>query len=217
MNLSERWSQLWISMGCQRGPTRQLADLLSRYAQPWRAYHTISHIQHCLTELDGARHLCRKPEEVEAAIWYHDAVYDPKANDNEEKSAQLAQKSIAGILGGTNPLFAGRVAELIQATKHARSPGADPDMLLLLDVDLAILGQSREDFEDYERSIRREYEWVKLSVYCRERAKILRRLAWPTVYQTPFFQERYEGAAQDNLSHSIALLENQMLPGQPLR
>ncbi len=59
-------------------------QLLSAYAEPHRHYHTQHHIAACLEALDAHRHCAERPEEVELAIWFHDAVYDTRRTDNEE-------------------------------------------------------------------------------------------------------------------------------------
>ena len=69
---------------------------MAAFAEPQRHYHNQQHIAECLTQFDAARNIARRPEAIEFAIWFHDAVYDPKAGDNEEKSAALAKKCVEG-------------------------------------------------------------------------------------------------------------------------
>ena len=86
----QRWLDLWSRLGAQGSATSIFAQLASAYAGPGRAYHTAEHIRDCLAELDLSRDLAQNPDEVEAALWFHDAVYRPGASDNEDQSAELA-------------------------------------------------------------------------------------------------------------------------------
>jgi hypothetical protein len=106
--LKERWADLWARMGCKTQAEHQLEGLLGRYAEPWRAHHTIAHIESSLDELDAARSACCDPDAIEAAIWYHDAVYDPKAHDNEIQSARLFRMDAVKILNFRNLAFINR-------------------------------------------------------------------------------------------------------------
>ena len=62
--------------------------LLARYAEPHRRYHSQQHLHECLVHLRPALHLTEHPGEVEIALWFHDAIYELKAQDNEAQSAQ---------------------------------------------------------------------------------------------------------------------------------
>ena len=94
----EQWCGLWRRLNTDDGAdsTAVVNDLIARYAEPQRAYHTLEHIMHCLGEFAGVREQAGEPEAVEVAIWFHDAVYNPLLKTNEKKSADLA----AGVLGG---------------------------------------------------------------------------------------------------------------------
>ena len=74
------------------------------------------HISHCLHELAEARHLTNNRNEVEMALWFHDAIYDPKAKDNEKRSAELGRR--IAIRAGLSEAFAQSVYFLILATRH---------------------------------------------------------------------------------------------------
>ena len=169
-----------------------LALLKARYAEPHRRYHTMEHIEHCLREFDPRQ--AREPEAVELAIWFHDAVYDTRRSDNEERSAAWLLELMPE---------AKRAAELILVTKHHRA--STPDEALLVDVDLAILGQPGDVFDRYERRIREEYAWVPGILFRHKRAKILRGfLERPFIYGTEHFRAKYEAAARANLLRSTS-------------
>jgi predicted metal-dependent HD superfamily phosphohydrolase len=177
--------------------------LTATYGQPQRHYHNQRHIAECLAEFDQARHLARQPAAVELALWFHDVVYDPKAHDNEERSAELAARCLAD--GGIRGAAAQRVVKLVLATK-THEVDADSDTALVVDVDLSILGQAEKRFFEYEGQIRREYAWVPQSIFASKRVEILRSfLARERIFTTEWFY-KYEGPARRNLQASIAKL-----------
>ena len=201
--------------GCRRPQRlRQLFGELDRlYGGPGRHYHAWSHIRACLDELGGARGLAAHPAALELALWYHDAIYEPGAPDNEERSAILARQA-AARLGLPEEL--GREAEaLVLATRHLGPGGGSPadapgpaDAPLMQDIDLAILGAAPEVFAAYEEGIRLEYAFVPEGQRRARRAAVLRVfLDRPRLYLTPSFHERLEGPARRNLRASLARLE----------
>ncbi len=210
MDWLARWHQLWTRLGRAPSDDRVLAELLARYAAPSRAYHTLQHLAECLAHFDTARPLAQLPDEVEVALWFHDAIYETQPRDpghnNEEASAQWAQQAL--VARGIALDSAQRVAALIRLTKH----GADPvigDGALLLDIDLAILGAVPARYDEYERQIRQEYQWVPWPQFCTARTQLLRGfLARPTIYRTARFQQQYENTARNNLQRAIHTLDN---------
>jgi predicted metal-dependent HD superfamily phosphohydrolase len=83
----------------------------------------------------------------------------------------------------------------------------DPDTQLLCDVDLSILGRAPDVFDDFERRIREEYDWVPEPVYRTSRSEILSGfLQRHFIYQTDFFRERYEATARANLERLLGRL-----------
>src|SRR5687767_4640444 len=66
------------------------ADLLRRWSEPHRRYHTLEHLQAVLAVVDEHADLAADADAVRLAAWYHDAVYEPFATDNEARSAALA-------------------------------------------------------------------------------------------------------------------------------
>jgi predicted metal-dependent HD superfamily phosphohydrolase len=201
-----RWQALWQGFGLA-SPADEFAALATRYAEPHRHYHTAQHISECLAHFDAARGLCDHPGEVELAIWFHDAIYDPRAKDNEEMSAQWARRvmSDAGIEADAGQ----RVSELIMATRHATPPDT-ADGQIMVDIDLSILGADSARFNEYEEQVRGEYDWVPLPVFRTRRREILQGfLAREAIYATVDFRNRLEEKARENLARSIAKLADE--------
>jgi predicted metal-dependent HD superfamily phosphohydrolase len=199
-----RWTWVWSGLG-GRGDGRHVFDqLAAAYTEPARTYHDIQHLRHCLTELEGNMALAHRPIEVEAALWFHDAVYAPARSDNEDRSALLAQTALRA--GGVVSDIAGRIGALVLATRHTELALED-DARLICDVDLSILGTQPAAFRLFERAIRQEYRWVPDALYRKGRIEVLRRLLRRrSIYQTAPFQARYENQARQNLEAAVAAL-----------
>ena len=178
--------------------------LTGRYSEPHRAYHTIQHIEECFREFEAVRGLASSPSAVGLALFFHDAIYDTHAHDNEEESAGLARQVLAGV--GAEETLQSDVRDLILATRHAAMPETN-DQKLVVDVDLSILGADPERFDEYERQVRQEYSWVEETLFRAVRGNILREfLARPAIYSTPRFRDRLERSARENLKRSMAAL-----------
>jgi len=200
----ERWSRLWHTATNAAPPPDTYARLVARYSEPRRCYHNLLHIEDCLGEFDRAKQLATDPDAVELAIWFHDAIYDPRAADNEERSAGLAKDWLSAV--HASEVLTDSVGRLVLATKnHDASLHADAP--LLVDVDLTILGRPPEQFREYERQIREEYAWVEKTVFAARRAEILQRfLARNRIYKTDLFFHRMEAQARANLRASVQRL-----------
>ena len=199
-----RWTALWPRLGAQGDGHIVFTRLAAAYAEPSRAYHTADHIQDCLTLLDATRALARHPEEVEAAIWFHDAVYVAVRSDNEERSAELARACLREAEVASE--VAERIGELVLETRH-RTTSPEGDAALLCDIDLSILGRPAEAFDLFERQIRQEYAMVPEPLYRRGRSETLRGfLNRSSIFQTAWFRQRYEDSARANLERVLATL-----------
>jgi predicted metal-dependent HD superfamily phosphohydrolase len=199
-----RWVHLWTRLEARGSGVPEFERLQAAYVEPTRIYHTAAHIQDCLTAFDRSRHLARQPDSMEAAIWYHDAVYVPGAPDNEERSALLAETELRN--GGVSPDIVLRVGRLIRATTH-QTPPEEPDAQLLCDIDLSILGREAAAYDEFERRIRREYARVPETVYRRGRSALLESfLARPAIYATEQFRSQYERPARTNLVRALSRL-----------
>jgi len=209
MDLQARWLFLADAIGARGDVAGVFADLDRRHREPGRFYHTWEHVEDCLAELDAARGLCDRPLAVELALWFHDAVYDPRAADNEARSAALIRE--AAVRLGADPELAAASATLVLATAHLAPPGdasaAGSDAAVIRDVDLAILGSAPGRFAAYEAAVRREYAFLPEAAWRAGRARVLRTfLELPWIYLTDAFRDRLERQARVNLAVSLAHL-----------
>ena len=193
------------------------ADLDRRYREPHRHYHGWTHVAACLRELAGTMPTAgaREPD-VELALWFHDAVYDPRAMDNEERSAKLLQTAARTM--GVPARVASHAAAIVRATAHAAggAAGTDPAIDLVLDIDLAILGAPAALFDAYQEAVRREYGFLGEREWRAGRLVVLRGfLARPRIFLTDGFSARCEQAARRNLARAIDALNEPPGPQAP--
>jgi predicted metal-dependent HD superfamily phosphohydrolase len=205
MAVLNQWQEMWARLGSPLPEDALFHDLTARYREPHRKYHTVQHLEECFEKLREIRSDAERAEEVELALWFHDAIYDVKRQDNEARSADWARST---VLAASLPAeCAQRVHALVMATRHNAMPEGI-DQQILIDVDLSILGSRSERFDEYERQIREEYSWVPGIVFRAKRRNILKEfLKRPTIFNTARFITSYESQARENLSRSIRQLE----------
>ena len=159
--------------------------------------------------LDDHRAELADPDAVEAAIWFHDAIYDSHGKDNEAQSAVLAADRLKGR---TDETRLARIVAMIEATATHEVPdfedaAARRDAALFLDMDLAILGAPAAAFDAYEAAVRREYGWVSEADWRAGRAAVLRGfLDRPRIFHSDTFAARYEAPARANMERSLITL-----------
>jgi predicted metal-dependent HD superfamily phosphohydrolase len=201
-----RWQHTWQALGVLEAtiPTQLYNGLIAKYNEAHRHYHTQQHLTECLEKFAELRQFATNSAEIELALWFHDAIYEPLRHDNEQLSAEWAKSSV--INAGLDKTVADRIYDLIMATQHREIP-ADADTKILIDVDLAILGAQPERYNKYEQQIRQEYLFVPEATFRLKRAEILQRfLAQATIFNTPLFIERYEQQARLNLKQALEQL-----------
>ncbi len=180
-------------------------DLVARHREPHRHYHTLEHVVACLSWLDRFADLAEHAEEVELALWFHDAVYDPRAQDNERRSGELAAAALVGL--GARPAAVAHVARHIAATEQHLATGADS--MLAVDIDLAILGAPPPDFDRFESQIQAEYAHVPPALFRAGRCRVLQRfLDRPCIYQVSAVRQLLEPQARSNLARRALELVN---------
>ena len=203
----ERWRETWRRLRAIPPGVEVFDELIARYSEPHRAYHTLQHLDECFDKLRELERDAAHLGEIEVALWFHDAIYEVRQKDNEARSADWALA--VAIAAGVAADAAKRIHALVMCTVHDAVP-SEEDQRILVDVDLSILGADEPRFQEYERQIRQEYAWVPEDVFRARRGQVLAQfLARPSIFSTTAFRERYEGRARSNLERSLRALEQQ--------
>jgi predicted metal-dependent HD superfamily phosphohydrolase len=197
---------LIASLGVAMSPANSVfEELVARYGEDGRYYHTLDHVREVLQVGQQLQTLARDFKAIQLAIWFHDVIYDPRAADNEERSADYADQALAQL--GIPAATVASVHRLILITKTHETAVADIDGHIILDADLATLGASPAQYDAYCQAIRREYAFVPEPEYRLGRAHILNRfLERPRLYHTQLIFEQRERQARQNMAREIAAL-----------
>ncbi|SEF28851.1 N-methyl-D-aspartate receptor NMDAR2C subunit [Variovorax sp. NFACC27] len=200
--LHANWAAAWHALGVASPGDALCDELQRRYTEPQRHYHTMQHLGECLAWFEREKALAERPGEVALALWFHDAIYDVHAHDNEARSADWARRAL--LDADVDTAAADRVHALVMATRHDAVPqGRDAE--LLIDIDLSILGAERARFDEYERQVQAEYAFVPDEVRLPRRRAILQRfLDRKAIYATPRIHAQLEARARANLQRSIS-------------
>ncbi|MEU6660486.1 hypothetical protein [Streptomyces sp. NPDC046821] len=177
-------------------------DLLARWAEPQRRYHTTAHLKAVLDHVDALADHAEDPDLVRLAAWFHDAVYLPERSTNEERSARLAERALREAGLAENQVR--EVVRLVLLTvTHAPAPG-DTNGQVLCDADLAILAAAPDAYAAYTAQVREEYGFVPDDAFREGRGAVLRQLlALPRLFHTPYGSAHWEGPARENLAAEL--------------
>ena len=198
------WQDMWRQLGASGSDDALFDRLVECYSEPHRKYHTMQHLQECFAHLERVRLFAEHAGEVQLALWFHDAIYDTRKKDNEERSAEWARGS--ALAAGLADDQANRIYQLVMATMHDAVP-AGRDAAVLVDIDLGILGADEARFDEYEIQVREEYSWVPGPLYRRGRRKILQEFgSRESIYSTEYFRVECEARARSNIARSLARL-----------
>ncbi|GFY54236.1 uncharacterized protein TNIN_126881 [Trichonephila inaurata madagascariensis] len=203
--------------------------LKSSYTRPHRKYHTFFHVKRMLTHMDSLINEIQNKDAVSYAIFFHDVAYDPRSQENEDRSVEIFNEFCTeSELSKDSPLkiavkreffsneeLVAKVKELILALKahctdeHKKEGlfGKD-DLHYFLDFDMSVLGSDPAEYKKYTQQIKEEYYFMPKSKYNIVRSKILEHfLQIPNIYATQEFQEKYEKQARSNIQSEIEWLK----------
>ena len=203
-----RWTELLGRVAPQVGAELAHAvgtDLLARYAEPQRCYHDERHLAEVLSAVDRLASEAEAPDAVRLGAWFHDAVYDPRAEPgvNEAASAELAESVLARL--GLDAAAVTHVVALVRMTADHEPSG--PDATVLSDADLAILAAPAARYAGYAADVRREYAHVADPDFRAGRSAILRGfLDRDRIFGTTTGRAAWEQPARANLAAELARL-----------
>lgn len=196
--LEQRFGELWERclldgvLAPYRHPWRELT---SHYNGPYRFYHTLSHITYCLQQFDQVSHKMAEPDAVEMALWFHDVIHSPSA-DNEAMSKALFSQLGQGCFSIT---YVTQVGQLIMVTTH-QAPPAHQDAAFVCDIDLSSLGAPWEIFLSDSRALRMEQNHYPEEQFYRGKLSFFQSLLGrPRIFYTDYFRNKFEKIARQNI------------------
>ena len=197
----EAWAQL---AGDSPTSRTEWAAVVAAWSEPHRRYHDLAHLAAVLGlvgELAGA---ATDPDAVRLAAWYHDVVYDPRRDDNEQVSAERAR---AGLRGLVPPERVEEVVRLVLLTAGHDPAPDDVDGAVLCDADLAVLAGPPEAYAAYASAVREEYGHLSDAEFTAGRTAVLEHLlALPALYRLPAVAREWTPRARANLAAELSLL-----------
>ncbi|MGW1557518.1 HD domain-containing protein [Streptomyces sp. NPDC002144] len=186
-------------------PAPYADNLLARWQEPQRRYHTLAHLTAVLDHIDVLEKYADDPDVVRLAAWFHDAVYLPDRSENEERSARLAERALPEA--GVPEEKTAEVARLVRLTVTHDPADDDRDGQVLCDADLAVLASPPSAYAAYTTAVREEYHFVPNDAFREGRSQILRQLLdLPRLFRTPYGQAEWEATARYNLAAELEML-----------
>jgi predicted metal-dependent HD superfamily phosphohydrolase len=204
----EAWSTL---TGDSPTARTEWAAVVASWSEPHRRYHDLGHLAAVLGLVGELEAAADDPAAVRLAAWYHDVVYDPRRDDNEEVSAGRAR---AGLRGLVPPDRIAEVERLVLLTAgHSPEPG-DANGAVLCDADLAVLAGPPDSYAAYASSVREEYGHLPDDVFTAGRIAVLEHLlALPALYRVPLVAAEWTRRARANLRAELTLLRGRAASG----
>ncbi|GAA2217825.1 hypothetical protein GCM10010413_02580 [Promicromonospora sukumoe] len=203
------WDTLWADPIAARGAGE---DLVDRWREPHRVYHTTFHLAAALDAFDvvagesgvAERELWR----ARLALWFHDAVHDGVAQQDEERSAELVGELLGPLSGaGVTSEDIDETARLVMVTADHDPAPDDVVGGLVSDADLAVLGGSPVVYTRYTHQVRAEYCDVPDPLFRAGRSEVLRTLlSGGPLFRTAAGTTRWQTAAESNLRTELTLL-----------
>ncbi|MGY1639688.1 metal-dependent phosphohydrolase [Geodermatophilus sp. SYSU D00703] len=197
----EAWAEL---AGDSPTARTEWAAVVAAWSEPHRRYHDLAHLAAVLGlvgELGGA---ARDPAAVRLAAWYHDVVYDPRRDDNEQASAERARAGLRGLVPDER---AEEVVRLVLLTAGHDPAPDDANGAVLCDADLAVLAGPPEAYAAYASAVREEYGHLSDAEFTDGRIAVLEHLlALPRLYRLPAVAAEWTPRARANLAAELSLL-----------
>lgn len=207
--LMRRWMRLKDDDDAQPAWSAVGEGLLQRWGEPHRHYHGLAHLGSVLRVSGMLERVGELSPEGRTAVllagWFHDAVYDGTAGEDEEASAQLAERQLDALVPSTVVEEAARLVRL--TASHVPEDG-DITGAVLVDADLEILGREPADYRRYVAQVRADYSHVPDEQFAAGRVQVLRRLLEsPRLFRTATGYRLWERQARQNLELELSQRE----------
>ena len=178
-------------------------DLLDRWGEEHRTYHGRTHLLAVLEALDLLTAPADPPRTVLLAAWFHDAVYNGIAGQDEEESARLAEERLAHA--GLPAAEVDEVARLVRMTADHQPEAGDGAAALLSDADLSVLGGDPAAYARYLAAVRQDFAHIGDDDFAAGRAAVVRQLLeLDPLFHTQRGRELWLDAARRNLQSELA-------------
>ena len=177
--------------------------LTGHYSEPGRYYHNLAHVNHCLGQARLVAGLLPDVHALELAIWFHDVVYDPRAHDNEARSATLFRELSGPVMAAA---IVDHVERLVLVTQAGRTP-RQADEACMVDIDYSSFGLPWEPFLADSLAVRAERSHLTDEQYVVQQSGMLQGLLRrEAVFTTELFRARYEDTARSNIARYLELI-----------
>jgi predicted metal-dependent HD superfamily phosphohydrolase len=200
----------WRSLAGQGREARAVGDeLIGRWSEEHRRYHTLTHLRDTLRAAEVLRDEARDIDAVRYAAWFHDAVYEGRPGEDEAESAALAERLLP--LLGTDPGLIAEVVRLVGVTRDHRPERWDANGAVLSDADLSALAGTADEYLAYTTAVRAEYRRFPDKVFRAGRLRVLRSLTdCPHLFHTQFGRTHWESRARSNMLAEVDRLTRQV-------
>jgi predicted metal-dependent HD superfamily phosphohydrolase len=179
-------------------------EIKQHYSHKKRHYHALNHLENLLEQLTEIKPMIKDWDVVLFSLYYHDVIYNALKQDNEQKSAELAEKRLKSI-GISLKIIEDCKAQIMATKTHFLSENQDTNHFT--DADLSVLGQDWETYLNYYQNVRKEYAIYPDFVYNPGRKKVLKHfLAMERIFKTAYFYEKLEQQARVNLERELRIL-----------
>lgn len=179
-------------------------ELESNYSNTSRTYHTLTHLENLFEQLNEVKSHINNWDTILFTMFYHDVIYSPSRNDNEEQSAEVARKQLQS-LSVPQEMISKCIQQIITTKSHSIS--TDNDTNIFTDADLSILGQDWEVYSEYSKQIRKEYSIYSDSEYNLGRKNVIKHfLDMENIFKSDIFRVKYENPARRNLLREMECL-----------
>lgn len=201
--LETMWMELVLSYG-DHPPRTELwfANIVNAYSGGKRFYHNLDHLATMIRDIHvlAMREGLNDTRLIEFATYFHDYFYEPGDPNNEQFSAEVAEKCVREL--GFHDFTVERINELILMTKTHRVDTSDHFPLaarIMSDADMLILAAPRDDYRFYARCVRLEHYKFDNSQWYEGRGEFLRKMIKDgNIFHTET-AKRLEQVARENL------------------